>query len=242
MEKQTRSTHSTRSDRFRECIGGIFKFLSGRSPKKTYAISMSIIIIILIATNIYAILAYPTTYSFLRRSVSSLGNRYKNPDGHIIWSIGMCFAGIFLIPYVLFLYRKFRPIARITSIVSTSILILSCIGIFGVGIFSEDTGWIHYVFALIAFFLSFVGFSFNMYIFIKSYKDKRGWPKIWQIVMLYLITDLIMLGFLTAFSMYWIYVFWDLFWFNPLLPLWEWLLSGSYILHLYSLLFIIREK
>ncbi|MHA1672618.1 MAG: hypothetical protein ACTSYI_03240 [Promethearchaeota archaeon] len=242
MPHMVERTHSTHSDRFRGSMNGIVKFLSGRSPKKSYLILMSIIIVVLLATNIFAILAYPRTYSFFRRSVSSLGNRLKNPDGHIIWSIGMCFAGLSLIPYALFLYQKFRPIARITSIVSTSILILSCIGIFGVGIFSEDAGWIHYIFALIAFFLSFVGFSFNMYTLIKSRKDKRGWPKIWQIVILYLITDLIMLGFLSAFSLYWIYVFWDLFWFNPLLPLWEWLLSGSYILHLYSLLFIIREK
>jgi len=203
---------------------------------------MCIILVILLGTNIFAILKYPTTYSFLRRSVSSLGNRYKSPDGYIMWSIGMCFAGIFLIPYVLFLFRKFRPIARITSIVSTSILIPSCIGFFGVGIFSEDTGWIHYVFASLAFFGFFVGFSFNMYILIKSYKDKRGWPKIWQIVILYFIIDFIMLGFLYAFTMYWLYVFWDIFWFNPYLPLWEWLLSFSYFFYFIFLLFVIKEK
>lgn len=218
------------------------RFLTGYSSKRAYSIFMIIIFAILVGINIISINLYPEKYSFLRRSVSSLGNKEKNPEGYIIWSIGMCIAGIALIPYVLFLFRVFVPTARKTTYISTGILILSCTGVFGVGIFSEDMGWIHYIFALFAFFGFFVAFSFNMYTLIKNVKDKKKWPRIWQIVLIYLIVDIIMLGFLLAFSLFWLYYFWGIYWFNMYLPLWEWLLLGSYVIYLYGLLFIIKEE
>lgn len=210
----------------------------GRSHKHTYGVLLFILLIILITTYGYALWVFPGKYQFLRMSVSSLGNTIKNPQGHTIWSIGMMIAGLGIIPYILFLFRQLRPIACITTYIFTIILLLSAIGVFGVGIFSEDSGLIHYVFAGMAFFGFFTAYSFNMYTLIKSIRDKMGWIKIWQLVLIYLITDVVMLGFLTAFIFYWLYYFWRIFIFMMYLPLWEWLLLGSYIFYLYAIYLI----
>ena len=81
-----------------------------------------------------------------------------------------------------------------------------------------------------------------MYTLIKTIKDRKGWIKIWQLVLIYLITDLVMLGFLTAFTFYWLYYFWKIFIFMMYLPLWEWLLLGSYIFYLYAIYLIFPKN
>ncbi|WP_457557831.1 hypothetical protein [Candidatus Harpocratesius sp.] len=214
-------------------------FLKGKSHKHAYGVLLFCLLIILIGSYTYAILKFPVHYQFLRMSVSSLGNTIKNPIGHSIWSLSMCIAGLGLVPYIFFLFHQLRQIAKITTYIFTIILLFSALGVFGVGIFSEDSGLIHYIFAGLAFFGFFTAFSFNMYTLIKSIKDKMGWIKIWQLVCMYLVSDVIMIGFLTAFIFYWLYYFWRIYFFMMYLPLWEWLLFGSYVFYIYSLYLII---
>ncbi|RLI66513.1 MAG: hypothetical protein DRO88_01610 [Promethearchaeia archaeon] len=226
----------------RNFIKSITNFLTGKSHKHTYGIFLFILLIILLCSYGYALWSFPGQYQFLRMSVSSLGNTLKNPIGHYFWRFGMVVAGIGIIPYIFFLFQQLRSIARITTYIFTIILIFSAIGVIGVGIFSEDSGIIHYLFAGLAFFGFFTAFSFNMYTLIKTIKDGKGWIKIWQLVLIYLIADLVMLGFLTAFTFYWLYYFWKIFIFMMYLPLWEWLLLGSYIFYLYAIYLIFPKN
>ncbi|MHA1584656.1 MAG: hypothetical protein ACTSVU_02130 [Promethearchaeota archaeon] len=215
----------------------IITFLLGLSSKLVYFRCLWIGIGSLLIGTFISILKFPGGYVFLQNSVSSIGNPLKNPTGYYFWDFGMIISGLLFIPITQYIYRALQPTANISSRVFRLFTILSSLGVVGVGIFHENQPWPHYSCATFAFFGFFFAGCWNIYTLIKRLKNKEIWPKWGQFFLLYGQMIGIMVGFLTAFCSFWLYYFWGIFWINPNLPLWEWLLFGSNMLSL-TLLFI----
>jgi len=219
------------------------QIIRGRAQKKVHFFWLLATFVIIMLGTLSARFLYPNSYSILRRSISSLGNPYKNPDGYLYWNIAMFVTGFMLIPTLLYFYRALEPIAHITSQMFLYIGIISSLGISGVGLFSEET-IIHYVFATIAFFGLIFAFSCNVYTLSKQLKSKAAWPKLIPTILLFAQLFLIMAGFLTAFSIYWLYYFFDIYLFIELfyLPLWEWLVLISNFVYISALFVMIPQE
>ena len=218
------------------------QILRGRAQKKVHFWWLLATFGIIMLGTVIARLLYPNSYSMLTKSVSSLGNPLKNPQGYLYWNIAIVVTGLMLIPTVLYFYHALEPIAHITSKMFVYIGIFSSLGISGVGLYSEET-IIHYVFATAAFFGLTFAFSCNVYTLSKQLKEKASWPKLWQTILLFAQLFLVMAGFLTAFSIYWVYYFWDIYLFIELfyLPLWEWLVLISNLVYVLALFVMIPQ-
>jgi len=160
----------------------------------------------------------------LRERVSSLGIKSENPNGYIFFRIAFILSGLLFIPYFIYIYRIFHPTAYHTSRAALIISIISCICIIGVGIFPEDNPIPHYTNAAIAFIGFTTVFSCYLYIFIKKLNKKDSWPKIWQIVILYVMFYGALLGFLFVLILFGLYFYYRIFIISFSLPLWEWIL------------------
>ena len=201
-----------------------FSILQGKSSKKNQGylffstISVAVILVIISA------IIYDDPYLMLRESVSSLGIKLENPNGFILFRIALISTGLLLIPYFSDIYRIFHPTAYHTSRSALVISIISCICITGVGVFPEDNPIPHYTNAIIAFIGFTTAFSCYLYIFIKKVVQKDSWPRIWQIVILYLVFYGSLIGFLFVFFLFYLYYYHRIIFINFSLPLWEWIL------------------
>ena len=216
------------------------QLLRGQAQKRKHFWFLFATFVIIVLGTVIALLLYPNPYSMLTKSVSSLGNPFKNPEGYLYWNIAIFVTGIMLIPTLLYFYHALEPIAHITSKMFVIIGIVSSLGISGVGLFSEET-IIHYVFATAAFFGLAFAFSCNVYTLSKQLKEKAPWPKLWQVILIYAQLFLVMAGFLTAFSIYGVYYFWDIYLFNFYLPFWEWLVLISNLVFVLALFMMIPQ-
>lgn len=198
--------------------------LQGKSSKKNQGyLFFSSIFVAVILIVISAIL-FDNPYFMLRESVSSLGIKSENPNGYFFFRIAFILSGLLFIPYFIYIYRVLHPIAYHTSRSALIISIISCICIIGVGIFPEDNPIPHYTNAVIAFIGFTTVFSCYLYIFIKKINQKDNWPKIWQIVLLYIVFYGALLGFLFVFILFGLYYYNRIFFISFSLPLWEWIL------------------
>ncbi len=212
--------------------------LQGRSSKKNqgylFFSTFSVVVILIIISAII----YNDPHLMLRESVSSLGIKSENPNGFILFRIALIFSGLLFIPYFIYIYRIFRPTAYHTSRSALVISIISCICVIGVGFFPEDNPIPHYTNAIIAIIGFTTVFSCYLYIFIKKIINKDPWPKIWQIVGLYIVFYGTLIGFLFVFFLFWLYYYHRIILINFSLPLWEWILVlgivywiiGSYLI------------
>jgi len=212
--------------------------LQGKSSKKNQGyLFFSTITIAVILIVISAVL-YNDPYFMLRESVSSLGIKSENPNGYYLFRIAFILFGLFLIPYFIYIYRISLSTAYHTSRSALVISIISCICVIGVGIFPEDNPIPHYSNAIIAFIGFTTVFSCYLYIFIKKVINKDSWPKIWQILLLYVVFYGTLLGFLFVFFLFWLYYYHRIVFIKFSLPLWEWILVlgifywiiGSYLI------------
>lgn len=212
--------------------------LQGKSSKKNQGyLFFSTIFIAVILITISAI-KFDNPYFMLRESVSSLGIKSENPNGYIFFRIAFILSGLTFIPYFIYIYRIFHPTAYHTSRSALVISIISCICIIGVGIFPEDNPIPHYTNAIIAFIGFTTVFSCYLYIFVKKMIQKDSWPKIWQIVLLYVMFYGALIGFLFVLFLFWLYYYHSIIFINFSLPLWEWILVmgifswiiGSYLI------------
>ena len=212
--------------------------LQGKSSKKNQGyLFFSTIIIAIILITISAI-KFDNPYFMLRESVSSLGIKSENPTGYIFFRIAFILSGLTFIPYFIYIYRIFQPTAYHTSRSALVISIISCICVIGVGIFPEDNPIPHYTNAIIAFIGFTTVFSCYLYIFVKKVIQKDSWPKIWQILLLYVMFYGALIGFLIVMFLFWLYYYHSIIFINFSLPLWEWILVigifswiiGSYLI------------
>jgi len=201
-----------------------FSILQGKSSKKNqgYLFFSSIFVTVILIVISAILFDYPSF--MLRESVSSLGIKSENPNGYIFFRIAFILSGLLFIPYFIYIYRIFHPTAYHTSRAALIISIISCICIIGVGIFPEDNPVPHYTNATIAFIGFTTVFSCYLYIFIKRINQKDSWPKIWHIILLYVMFYGALLGFLFVLILFGLYYYYRIFIISFSLPLWEWIL------------------
>lgn len=129
-----------------------------------------IIIFFLIAQYFYA------NYSPFRNFISDQGNFEKNPRGFIFFSIACSGCGILIIPYFLYLYRRYYPETLLLLRIATALAITGCVGFIGVGIIPENFHNPHDIAADIAF----GGFDLSaicyLFIYIKRLKKEKNYP------------------------------------------------------------------
>ncbi|MHA1474972.1 MAG: hypothetical protein ACTSQ5_07270 [Promethearchaeota archaeon] len=198
--------------------------LQGKSSKKNQGYLFFSTIFIVVILIVISVIKFDNPYFMLRESVSSLGIKSENPNGYIFFRIALIISGLTFIPYFIYIYRIFHPTAYHTSRSALVLSIISCICIIGVGIFPEDNPIPHYTNAIIAFIGFTTVFSCYLYIFIKKVIQKDSWPKIWQIVLLYVTFYGALIGFLIVMFLFWLYYYHSIIFINFSLPLWEWIL------------------
>ncbi len=198
--------------------------LQGRSSKKNQGYLFFSTILIVVIFIVISAIKFDNPYFMLRESVSSLGIKSENPNGYLFFRIAFILSGLTFIPYFIYIYRIFHPIAYHTSRSALVISIISCICVIGVGIFPEDNPIPHYTNAIIAFIGFTTVFSCYLYIYVKKVAQKDSWPKIWQIVILYVMFYGTLIGFLIVMFLFWLYYYHSIIFINFSLPLWEWIL------------------
>ncbi|AKB53056.1 MULTISPECIES: DUF998 domain-containing protein [Methanosarcina] len=119
---------------------------------------------------------YNGSYSILNNWISDLGNSTKNPTGYIYFDIGCILTGIAIIISAIGLAKW-----KITNRKQNYLILLSqyceflmAFALIMVGIFSEDYGRVHYVWASIYFILLFV-FLIIVNITLKSHPSYIKW-------------------------------------------------------------------
>ncbi len=215
------------------------KFFTGKASGKciqwVLLSSISIFTLGLLLSYLY----YPGSYSILRNSVSSLGNQLKNPVGSWLWRVSFFLTGLSIIVVINYIYNNLRIVARITSRMFQISCIIASVGVSAIGIFPENAGLIHYIFALVAFFGYMFGFCCNIYTFHKiGEKNLKRYSK-FLVIVIYIILIGCMAGFIGSFGIFGLYYFWDIVWINPYLPLWEWLAFLGEFFYLIGIFYIL---
>ena len=217
--------------------------LQGKSSKKNQGYLFYSSIFVAIILIVISAILFDNPYFMLRESVSSLGIKSENPNGYLFFRIAFISSGLLLIPYFIYIYRIFHSTAYHTSRAALIISIISCICIIGVGIFPENNPIPHYTNAVIAFIGFTTVFSCYLYIFIKKIKQKDSWPKIWHIVLLYIVFYGALIGFLFVFILFGLFYYYRIFLISFSLPLWEWfLVIGIYYWIIGSFLIIPSQE
>lgn len=117
-----------------------------------------LVIVISIVSFITSSQTYIGSYSFFNNMISDLGNSNRNPSGHIYFDIGCILAGIAIIISAIGM-TKWKTTNRkqnYLTLLSRDFQFLMAFALMMVGIFSEDYGQIHYLWASIFFILLFI--------------------------------------------------------------------------------------
>jgi hypothetical membrane protein len=99
---------------------------------------------------------YPTAYNPVANWLSDLGNSTNNPNGAILYNLGCILTGIALFPFFVGLYKWYTEEKhKRTSIVVTQIVgCLAAFSLIMIGVFSEDSGWLHSLWSQVFFLLN----------------------------------------------------------------------------------------
>lgn len=139
--------------------------------EKSHRIYLFLTISIFFAFQISSALLFPGEFTIYNNNVSNLGNLNINPEGHWLFNAGVMITGVLVIPNFLYIYKIFmRFTGNFISLLFTRLSIISCIsgsiGFFFIGVFSEISGIVHYVFATIAFGGFFTGAIILFFLFL----------------------------------------------------------------------------
>jgi hypothetical membrane protein len=149
-----------------------------------------LVIVIFLICTLASSMLYSVSYSPLNNWLSDLGNSKYNPKGHIFFEIGCILCGIAIILAVLGLVKW-----KTNSLKQNKLILQSqyCGGLMAtalimVGIFSEDYGIVHYIFASV-FFVSLLIF---MIILNSALKNHTSYIKlIWYYSIVSILTDFV---------------------------------------------------
>lgn len=174
-----------------------------------------LVIMIFLTCTFASSMLYSGSYSPLNNWLSDLGNSKNNPTGHIFFNLGCVFAGSSMLLAVIGLvkwktnnYKQNKLI-----LVSQYIGILMSFALIMVGIFSEDYGKIHYVWAAVFFITLFI-FMIIINFTLKNHASYIKW--IWYYSIVSIITDFVFMFTITAglhiTILQWLAVFSGLIW------------------------------
>ena len=145
---------------------------------KTEGIYISSVILAYIVVIILAMVYFPVTYSMLRFHISALGGLARNPEGNLIYNIGIFWIGIAIFPHLKYIFKNLEKLHFKISKVGIWFGGIGCIGFSGLGIFPEDVGILHKIFALSSV-IGFISIAVGIYILtIKSAKVRFSFNSI----------------------------------------------------------------
>lgn len=168
----------------------------GKSSKNEQGIYFGIIlagytIVSWISQNLF-----PVKYSWLDFKISAQGGITSNPDGYILWNIGMILMGILLIPHMRYLYENLKDSSPRFAKAINILSITACIGFSFVGVFPREYILLHSIPAAIALYGFY--FTLNMYFLLlierKKNENQIKWSHSWSFVFLFIPLNIIVFG------------------------------------------------
>jgi hypothetical protein len=153
---QTKPSHTTpfaifkRTDQTKS-KPSFYHLLTGKSSRKFQLIYIWTVFLFLTAISIIAQIMYPGEFSLWSNTISEQGSPSLNPIGSIIWRIGVIFNGIAHIPHLLYIEFHLKKYNIIKAKWVRNIGIIAALGFSFIGFIPMDSGLIHDIIALIAF-------------------------------------------------------------------------------------------
>jgi hypothetical protein len=149
-------------------------------------------------------LLYPLDggYSINDNRISRQGNVLLNPLGAWFFILGTAFAAIMLIPYVVYMYHRFKPTLLLLDRLMLFSGLVGCIGLFMVAIFPEyltdQIDAIHSTGADMAFTGLGVTVLFSIIILFRRVRQHQPWPTLGQVLNLFLM--ILFFGLIMVFT------------------------------------------
>lgn len=163
----------------------IKEWFLGKQEKNVYRKGILGILALFLGSIFLSILFYPRNFSFLSTQVSSLGGFRPESPGYYLFTFGLIFTGILLIPHGLFLYQCLKDDLGILGYISVVLLFFASIGISLVGIFPTDLSYAaHLIAAIMAFGGIGLGMLFMLFPLIKMARNRMDWPSYKLIIIL----------------------------------------------------------
>jgi hypothetical membrane protein len=102
--------------------------------------------------------SYPKAYSPAANWLSDLGNSSYNPNGAVLYNLGCILTGIALFPFFIGLYSWYtEEKTRRRALMATQIIGSgAAFALIMIGVFSEDSGWLHHLWSRVFFLLNLV--------------------------------------------------------------------------------------
>jgi hypothetical membrane protein len=101
---------------------------------------------------------FPTAYGPTTNWLSDLGNSTYNPKGAMLYNVGCILTGMGLFPFFIGMSWWYtNEKRRKTALIATQAI--GCLGAFAlimIGVFSEDSGWLHHMWSQIFFLLNLI--------------------------------------------------------------------------------------
>jgi hypothetical membrane protein len=101
---------------------------------------------------------YPKAYGPVTNWLSDLGNSAYNPRGAILYNLGCILTGIALFPFFVGLHEWYKDEKRFRAglIVTQAVGCVTAFSLIMIGVFSEDSGWLHSLWSRVFFALNLV--------------------------------------------------------------------------------------
>lgn len=146
-----------------------------------------LVIIIFLISILASSVLYNGPYSPLNNWLSDLGNAKNNPTGYLYFDVGCILTGLAIVISVIGL-KKWKTTNRKQEkliLLSQSTGILMAFALIMVGIFSEDYGVLHHIWATL-FFISLLIFMIIINIALRNHVSYIKWIWYYSIVSIYI--------------------------------------------------------
>jgi hypothetical membrane protein len=99
---------------------------------------------------------YPTAFSPAKNWLIDLGNSTYNPNGAVLFKIGCILTGTALFPFFIGLYKWYTEEKRFRTplLVAQAVGCVTAFSLIMIGVFSEDSGWLHHLWSQVFFILN----------------------------------------------------------------------------------------
>ena len=101
---------------------------------------------------------FSTTYSPIINWLSDLGNSSYDPRGAILYNLGCIWTGIALFPFFIGFYKWHTKETwrKISMMISQAVGCVAAFALIMIGVFSEDSGWLHSLWSEVFFLLNMI--------------------------------------------------------------------------------------
>jgi hypothetical protein len=158
------------------------QFLTGQASRRVHGRYLIILALLCLVFLVTSGSFYLVPFTFRIACPSNLGNPVLNPGGWWIFSVLFIVAGPALVPHYVYLYRKIYPVAKALTRGMFFFLLVSAVGMTGVGIVNETTWPPHAFLAGLVFGGVGLAMGFSLPIFIRKIQLGHACPRPWALV------------------------------------------------------------